>query len=84
MGRRHAGKEEFAMRKPQTSFQLNHDDIQARLPDNSPPSLVMLAFQCTEYDPQSRPLAEDVFGKNLKSYLSFSFSHINNNIIYFL
>lgn len=84
MGRRHAGKDDFAVRRPQTSFQLDREDVQSHLPDNSPPSLVMLALQCTEYEPANRPLAEDVYGIYLFIYLSFHLSFFFTKYIYCL
>jgi serine/threonine protein kinase len=64
LGRKHAGMDDFAVRKPQSNFVLDREVVQADIPDSAPPSLVMLALQCTEYETSSRPLAEDVYGEN--------------------
>lgn len=41
---------------------LDAESVQSDLPESAPPSLIMLAFQCVEYEASSRPLADDVFG----------------------
>jgi hypothetical protein len=62
LGRKGAGIANFAVRRPQSNFVLDAETVQADLPESAPPSLIMLAFQCIEYDATSRPLADDVFG----------------------
>jgi hypothetical protein len=63
MKRERVGRGGFAERRPQTNFMLDRELLQSLLPDDSPPSLVMLSLQCCEYEPGSRPFADDVFGE---------------------
>jgi serine/threonine protein kinase len=51
----------FAARYPQNSFTLDVEAVQAALPPDAPPSLVMLALQCCEYDVADRPFSDDVY-----------------------
>jgi serine/threonine protein kinase len=51
----------FAARYPQNSFTLDVDAVQEALPNDAPPSLVMLALQCCEYDVADRPFSDDVY-----------------------
>ena len=64
MKRQQVGKRaesSFAARYPQNSFVLDVDAVQEALPTDAPPSLVMLALQCCEYDVADRPFADDVY-----------------------
>lgn len=55
------GEKSFAVRYPQNSFTLDVDAVQEALPSDAPPSLVMLALQCCEYDSADRPFSDDVY-----------------------
>lgn len=55
------GNQSFAARYPQNSFTLDVDAVQEALPSDAPPSLVMLALQCCEYDVADRPFSDDVY-----------------------
>jgi serine/threonine protein kinase len=64
MKRQQVGKrrdQSFAARYPQNSFTLDVDAVQEALPIDAPPSLVMLALQCCEYDVADRPFSDDVY-----------------------
>eukprot|EP00602_Paraphysomonas_sp_CaronLab_P006297 CAMPEP_0185026650 /NCGR_PEP_ID=MMETSP1103-20130426/10983_1 /TAXON_ID=36769 /ORGANISM="Paraphysomonas bandaiensis, Strain Caron Lab Isolate" /LENGTH=576 /DNA_ID=CAMNT_0027560303 /DNA_START=517 /DNA_END=2247 /DNA_ORIENTATION=- len=61
MKRVQVGKTSFAHRKPQDAFVLDREQVQADLPDDAPPSLVMLALQCCEYEVADRPFSDDVY-----------------------
>lgn len=64
MKRQQVGKRanhNFAARYPQNSFTLDVDAVQEALPNDAPPSLVMLALQCCEYDVADRPFSDDVY-----------------------
>ena len=55
------GDHTFAARYPQNSFTLDVEAVQEALPNDAPPSLVMLALQCCEYDVADRPFSDDVY-----------------------
>lgn len=55
------GNSSFAARHPQNGFELDFDAVQEALPSDAPPSLVMLALQCCEYDAANRPFSDDVY-----------------------
>jgi hypothetical protein len=65
MKRQHVGTEEFAIRRPQTGFTLDRDTVSAQLPTDAPPSLVLLALQCCEYEAGNRPFSDDVQGASI-------------------
>ena len=54
------GENNFAVRKPIHSFRLNVDEVKAELPTDSPESMIILAFQCLEYDSADRPQSDVV------------------------
>lgn len=45
------------------SFKLDTEAIQGMLPEDAPPSLVMLALQCCEYSAEDRPYSDDAHGR---------------------
>jgi serine/threonine protein kinase len=59
--RRKAGHEGFAERRPSDRFHLNAEDLHAHAPADTPSSLLGLAAQLCEYEPDLRPSAEDAF-----------------------
>jgi hypothetical protein len=71
MKRQHVGTEDFAMRRPQNGFTLDRDTVSAQLPNDAPPSLILLALQCCEYEAGNRPFSDDVQGPIFILSLSF-------------
>lgn len=63
MKREQVGKGQFARRMPQNGFVIDRESVEAALPEDAPPSLVMLALQCCEYEPGERPFSDDVYGE---------------------
>lgn len=62
MKRVQVGSNDFAVRRPQTGFNLERDEISSQLPSDAPPSLVLLSLQCCEYEAGNRPFSDDVQG----------------------
>ena len=62
MKRLQVGSNDFAVRRPQTGFNLDRDTISTQLPPDAPPSLILLSLQCCEYEASNRPFSEDAQG----------------------
>lgn len=74
LARREVGHNGFAERPVQNNFRLNVEELRGNsldegadphpgsLPKETPPSIVELAVQCLEYEPENRPSIADVVG----------------------
>lgn len=62
LARKPVGRDGFAERTPQTTFQLDVDALRAELEKAEIPSLVELAVQCLEYEHGNRVTAPDAAG----------------------
>lgn len=60
MKRVKVGSDGFAKRMPQNNFELDLDAVQAQIPPDTPPSLVLLARECINYEVGARPTAREI------------------------
>ncbi|CAM9099951.1 unnamed protein product [Phaeothamnion confervicola] len=59
--RQKAGANDFAERRPADRFRLDVDALREGAPEDTPQSLMALAAQLCEYEPDARPTAEEAF-----------------------
>ncbi|OQR96954.1 protein kinase [Achlya hypogyna] len=58
--RREVNKDDFLMRVPAKNFVIDADEFHAAVPADCPPSLVLLADNCTSFEPDGRPSSHEV------------------------
>ncbi|KDO33471.1 TKL/LISK/LISK-DD1 protein kinase [Saprolegnia parasitica CBS 223.65] len=58
--RREVNKDDFLLRVPAKNFVIDLDEFHAAVPADCPPSLVLLADNCTSFEPDGRPSSHEV------------------------
>ncbi|OQR93157.1 kinase [Thraustotheca clavata] len=58
--RREVNKNDFLMRVPAKNFVIDPEEFHANVPAGCPPSLVLLADNCTSFEPEGRPSSQEV------------------------
>jgi serine/threonine protein kinase len=71
MKRAKVGENDFAMRPASQAFRLDEELTRSQLPADAPESLVILAFQCLDYESINRPTGEGISGIMNESYSNF-------------